>query len=270
MLGFLLASLGVLGGWGKITVRQFELSAAADIRSQLTGENVFVDVKTLLSGIIDGPQGDVRRGTITARHFSTPGLPLYTEPWRSQRGILRHLRLELDDFYLGNLRIESLRADIPDCRYDYQLALRNRIIRLSRSGVGTGRVVLRAEDLEAFILKKFREIKSAKVTLDKGKVTVEGDGEFVLLKTRFLVIAKLASPDGYTLQLEHARIFFDDRPADELSGQALLKALNPVVDLRADLKLYDAIQIEGVDIASGKLETWGKTRIPTLPGAKKP
>lgn len=269
MLGFLLASLGVLGGWGKITVRQFEQAAAADIKAQLVGDHVFVDVKTQLNGLIDGPQGDVLRGTITARHFSTPGLPLFTEPWRSQRGMLRNLRLQLEDFYLGNLRIESLRADIPDCRYDYPLALHKRIIRLSRSGVGTGRVVLRAEDLEAFILKKFREIKTASVKLENGKVTVEGDGEFVLLKTRFLVIAKLGSPDGYTLQLEHARIFFDDRPADELSGQTLLRALNPVVDLRADLKLYDAIRIEGIEIGGGKLEAWGKTKIPTLPEAAK-
>lgn len=265
MLGFLLASLGLIGGWGKIQVRQFELSAAADIRSQLQGDNVFVDVKTLLSGIVDGPLGDVKRGTISARHFRTPGLPLFTEPWRSQRGILQHLRLELDDFYLGNLRIESLRADIPDCRYDYPLAIRKKVIRLSKSGVGTGRVVLLAEDLEAFILRKFSEIKTAKVTLDKGKVTVEGDGDFVLLRTRFLVIAKLGSPNGSTLELQHARIFFDDRPADELASQALLRTLNPVVDLRKDLKLHDAITIEGVDIANGRLEAWGKTRIPNAP-----
>lgn len=265
MLGFLLASMGLLGGWGKITVRQFEQSAAADIRAQLQGENVFVDVKTVLSGLIDGPQGDVARGTIRARHFRTPGLPLFTEPERSTRGILRELRLELDDFYLGNLRIESLRATIPDCRYDYPLATRKRIIRLSRSGVGTGEVVLLAQDLEAFILKKFREIKTVKVTLDRDKVTVEGDGEFVLLKTRFLVIAKLGSPTGTTLELQHAKIFFDDRPADDFARDTLLKALNPVVDLRNDLKLYDAISVEGVEIGQGRLRAWGKTKIPVRP-----
>lgn len=254
--------MGVLSGWGKIQVRQFELSAAADIRSQLQGENVFVDVKTLLSGIIDGPRGDVRRGTIVAKNFSTPGLPLFTEPLRSTKGILRHLRLELDNFYLGNLRVESLRADIPDCRYDYPLALRKKIIRLSKSGVGTGRVVLLAKDLEAFILKKFREIKTAKVTLEEGKVTVEGDGEFVMLRTRFFVVARLGSPDGYTLMLQHARILFDGKPAEGLAADTLLKALNPVVDLRADLKLKDAITIEGVDIADGRIEAWGKTKIP--------
>lgn len=264
MLGFLIASIGLFAGWGKVTVRQFELSAAADIRSQLQGEAPLVDVKTVLSGIIDGPQGDVKLGTIRASKFSTPGLPLFVEPWRSKKGILRNLRLELDDFYLGNLRVESLRAEIPDCRYDYPLAMRKRIIRLSQSGVGTGRVTLLENDLEAFILKKFREIKTVEVTLSKGKVRVEGDGEFVLLKTRFLVIATLGSPDGSKLMLGNARIFFDGKPAEPFSADTLLKALNPVVDLKADLKLEDAIHVQGVEVGEGRLDAWGATKIPTI------
>lgn len=263
MLGFLIASMGLLAGWGKVTVRQFELSAAADIRSQLQGDAI-VDVKTLLSGVIDGPQGDVKLGTIRASKFSTPGLPLFVEPWRSKRGILRNLRLELNDFYLGNLRIESLRAEIPDCRYDYPLAMRKRIIRLSQSGIGTGRVTLLEDDLEAFILKKFREIKTVDVKLSKGKVRVEGDGEFVLLKTKFLVIATLESPDGSKLVLDNARIFFDGKPAEPFSADVLLKALNPVVDLKADLKLQDAIHVQGVEVNEGRLEAWGATKIPTI------
>lgn len=262
MLGFLVAAFGVVFGFGSISVDRFERSAGLDILSKLKGEHARVTVQTKLNGIVDGPLGDVLQATIRARDFSTDGLPLFTEPWRSKRGIVRDLRIELTDFTLGGLAIDSLRAEIPDCRYDYGLALKKQIIRLSRSGVGTGRVKIRQGALEAFILHKFKEIKTVSVRLDKGKAFVDGYGEFVMVRTNFSVIATLGSPDGRTLELQNARIQFDGKPADDLARKALLDTLNPVVDLARDLKLLDAITVRGVDLHDGILEAWGDTKIP--------
>lgn len=268
MLGFILAGLGVLFGFGSMTVDAFEKSAAKDILAKLSGPDAMVTVQTKLNGLVGGPLGDVKQATIRASHFQTAGLPLFTEPWRSKKGIVRDLRIDLKDFQLGGLAIESLTAAIPDCRYDYSLATRKRVIRLSKSGVGTGTVRIRQEALEAFILKKFHEIKSVKVRIEKDKVFVDGFGEFVLVQTNFSVIATLGSPDGKTLELQNTRIFFDGKPADDLAQRALLHTLNPVVDLNKDLKLYDAISVKGIRLLNGFLEAWGDTRIPDAPAEK--
>lgn len=265
MIGFILAAIGVLSGFGKISVRHFELAAAADIRSKLTGEHVNVNVQTKLNGIVGGPLGDIKQATIFASDFKTAGLPLFTEPWRSKKGIVRDLRLDLTNFELGNLRVESLRASIPDCRYDYGLATRKKVIRLSKSGTGTGTVRLKDKDLEAFILKKFAEIKRVTVRIDKDKVFVDGYGEFVIVQTNFSVIATLGCPDGTRLELQNARILFDGKRAEDAAGKVLLDTLNPVVDLNRDLKLHDAIHVKGIRLLDGFLEAWGDTKIPDSP-----
>lgn len=256
-------AFGLLFGLGNAEVKKFERTAARDIYSRLDGPNRKVSVHTELNGLIGGALGDVKRATITASDFSLEELPLYTEPERSQKGILRELNLNLKNFILRGLRIEELTASIPDCRYDYALALAKRQIRLSRSGEGTGHVRILQKDLEAYILKKFREIKKVKVTIAKGRAFVEGFGEFIVVQTNFFVIAKIASPDGNRLMLTEPRIFFDDRPADELSKEALLRTLNPVVDLNKDLHLNGAIDVETISLENGVLEASGRTRIPT-------
>ncbi len=258
-------AFGLIFGLGNAEVKKFERTAAKDILGRLEGPDKKVSVHTELNGIIGGPLGDIKRATIKASNFSLDSLPLFTEPDRSQKGILRELNLSLTNFTLRGLRIEELQATIPDCRYDYALALSKRQIRLSKSGEGVGKVRILEKDLEAFILRKYKEIKKVKVMIAKGRAFVEGYGEFIIIQTNFFVIAKIASPDGKRLMLTEPKIFFDDRSADDFAKDALLKTLNPVVDLNKDLNLYDAITVEKISLENGVLEASGKTRIPVKP-----
>src|SRR5688572_26928380 len=88
--------------------RRFEALAASDIRAKLQGEAVRVSVKTELADWLTGPFGNLARVTIRASDFTTEGLPLFTEPERGTRGKIGELRLILDRFSLGHLRIEHL------------------------------------------------------------------------------------------------------------------------------------------------------------------
>ena len=263
-----LAALGLIFGLGAREVKRFERLAAEDIAATLEGDSKKVKVKSELNGFIGGALGDLKRVTISARSFSTPGLPLFTEPELSASGKVRELRIELDDFVLGNLRVEHLEAVIPECRFDYNLAVRKRKIRLSRSGTGVGRVKLLEKDLEAFILKKFREIKRVTVKIEKDRAFVSGYGEFLVIHTDFDVIAKLVPLDGTKLMLADAKVFFGERLGDQAVRDIVVQTLNPVVDLDKDLHLYGAIQVEGVSLQDGVLEAWGKTRIPDRPKEK--
>ncbi|MEA2552891.1 MAG: hypothetical protein QOJ65_1067, partial [Fimbriimonadaceae bacterium] len=165
-------------------------------------------------------------------------------------------------FFLAGLRIESLEAHIPDCRFDFPLATKKGKMRLSRSGTGEGSVTVLAKDLENFILKKFHEIKRVSVRLTNGRVTVEGYGEFLIVKANFTVDAQLTAATPTQLALTDARISFEGNPADELAAKTLLETLNPVVDLDKDLHLYGAIQVRQVQLDQDRLVASGNTTIP--------
>ena len=68
-------------------------------------------------------------------------------------------------------------------------------------------------------------------------------------------------------QLAEAKVYLDWRRAEPAAAQVLLDTLNPVVDLNADLGLFDALKIEGVKLDKGVIEAWGKTKIPERPSA---
>lgn len=255
---------GALFGLGDREVRVFERIAAADIASRLEGESKKVSVNVRTGGL-ESAWGDLPSATITAKNFSLQNLPLYTEPDRSQAGKLGALNLNLREFTLRGLKIESLTASIPDCRYDFALAMKRRQIRLSRSGMGRGEVRIREADLAAYIVKKYRDIKRCTVKAEYGVVWVEGYGEFLLAKTDFTVIAQIAIEDGTKLVLTRPKIFFDWVRAEPAAADAMLKTLNPIVDLHEDLGLADAIFVDTIDCRGGYVVASGKTKIPVRP-----
>lgn len=258
------AILAGFGIWAGEEEKRFERAAASEIAGRLSGDGKRVSVNVRANGL-GGAWGDLSVATITAADFSLKGLPLFTEPERPRSGKVGTLQLRLSDFVLGGLRVESLSADIPDCRYDFGLARREKTIRLSESGVGTGSVRIREQDLADYIVRKFGEIKRCTVKVEKGFVWVEGYGEFLVVKSDFTVIAKIGVVDGTQLMLTDAKIYFDWRRADGFAAEALLKSLNPVVDLRKDLGLYDAVTVEKVRLEEGVLEATGRTKIPVKP-----
>lgn len=257
-----LALLGPIMALGHREVHVFERAAAKEISEHLQGETKVVEVKVrpdpigVLWGAIDN-------ATIRASKFSIQELPLFVEPKRSRAGRCGNLHLELSDFELRGLRVESLVADIPACRYDRGLALAQKRFRLSQSGVGKGTVRIRQEDLVPFILKKYHEIKNVDVKVRDNVVWVEGDGEFLIVKSHFTVIANLTPVSGTKLHLTEAKVWFDWRRADEFTSETLLKSLNPIVDFNQDLGLYDAISVDHISLLNGVITAQGKTKIPT-------
>lgn len=240
----------------------FERDAAREIASRLEGPaKVHVDARTNLTAL----WGEVASVTIRASDFSTPALPFFTEPQRSTRGKVSRVHLRLKEFTLAGLRVAEIDATIPGCRFDLGLATRKRQFRLSRSGVGTGSVVIRADDLVRYVLGKFPEIKTMTLQLRNGRALMEGDAEILILQTKYRIDAALTSPDGSTFALSDARITFDGNPADPISADALLRTLNPVIDLNKDLKLYGAVHVRQVSLANDELRASGDTRIPNLP-----
>lgn len=260
---FAIAAFGLASGLVDREIHVFERAAAKEIKAKLRGPNAEVTVKAEPDGL-GVLWGALDRATITAAHFEVDGVPLFVEPNRSQAGRCGNLTLKLTDFKLRGLRVESLFAEIPACRYDRSLALKSKTFRLSKSGVGRGTVRVLESDLGSFILSKYGEIKSVTVKVYNGVVWVEGFGEFLVVKSAFTVIADLTPVDGTKLTLTNAKVWFDWRRADEFTTKTLLDALNPVVDLNKDLGLNDAINVKKIKLEGGVVEVSGTTQIPVM------
>jgi len=245
-------------------VRSFEREAAKDIALKLEGEHKKVEVKVKSDGLFGALEGRFSKVSIVARDFSVNGLPLFTEPDRSKYGRIATLQIRLFDFSLRGLRIEELRSDLYDCRFDFGLALDERKVRLSRSGTGEGYVRVNEKALEDFILQKYHEIKRIRVELKKYKVFVEGYGEFPFFRTEFYVIADLVPRKDYELHLENAYVFLG-RSIDETMKRALLDFINPVIHENEDLALCGALKMRKVIIRDGILELFGEANIPEKP-----
>jgi hypothetical protein len=262
----LVALIGLGLGFG-LAAREhdaIERALARDVHSKLEGGQR----KVVVEAEPDGPAGafgHLRKATIRATKFSVDSLPLFVEPERSKKGRIGTLVLALEDFRLRGLRVESLRAEIPGCRFDFSAALARTAFRLSRSGEGTGVVRVAEADLADFILRKFPEIKQVTVKIDKGFAWVEGYGEFLVVSSKFAVVARLRSVEGTKLELSEAKVYLDWRRASPVAAKVLLDTLNPVVDLNADLGLFDAIRIDALKLDKGYIEARGRTRIPDRP-----
>lgn len=246
----------------KQQVSVFERGAATDIRSKLGGNDAVVRVKADVG--LESIWGEINAVQISGQDFSTPGLPLFTEPKRSKRGWIHTLNLDLRRFTLNGLEVETLHGTIPDCNFDFSLAAREKKVRLSHSGRGTAEVTVTEAALERFVLNKFKEVKSAHVKIDKDKLFIEGHGQFLIFDTDFSIIAKLVPVGGTKLALENARITLNGQMADDDSKRALLEQMNPVVDLDADLGLHGAVSVERIEMRGGVLKASGAMHIPEI------
>jgi hypothetical protein len=262
-----LVALGLAGlifGVGTSEVRRFENAAARDIKSRLQGASPQVQVRTKLDPF-KAIGGRLKSATITASDFVTDGLPLFTQPEGSKRGRLDELKISLSDFELTGLTVKKLEARIPDCRFDFGLAQRKGQIRLTQSGVGTGSVEVTRDALIKYVVRKHPTLRNVVIDMGPDQIVITGNGRFMAFDAHVEIRSRVSSPDGHTLQLVDADVQINGQKAIPAARDAVLKVLNPVVDLNRDLKLFGALTIESVEILETSLRAKGRAQIPEHP-----
>ena len=250
--------------FGGLTVSRFERDAAAELRNGLGGPHPLVRVHAGIG--LESFAGRVPSITIYASKFQTDGLPFHTEPNRSKRGIIERLRIQLQDFELGGLHVESLDASIPHCRFDLGLAVAHHRFRLSRSGTGTVTVILRDGDLEPFILKKFPEVRAVHVLIQGDRASVDGFAMIGPLAAQFRADASLGVRNGTQLVLRDARVSLAGRPADPKLANALTSLFDPLIDLNKDMHLENSVNVQTIELSDHQLIGKGEVCIPAASG----
>ena len=257
----LLFLFGAGAARGEHELHNVERKAEASISRSLGGQGQ-IAVHITPNGPA-GAWGDLEEFSVVGSHYKLDAMPLSIVKGARATGRIGNLRLRLSDFTLRSLRIAELDADIPACRFDFAKAKSQGSMDFARSGVGRGQVVINQGALADFILHKYKEIRACKVTVDRDVIIVEGRGDFVVATTDFTVISRIGCTEGTKLNLVGAHIFFGIQPADRFSSKALLKVLNPVVDLDKDLGLRDAVAVESITLRGGQVVASGRSRVPT-------
>ncbi|MCC7229068.1 MAG: DUF2993 domain-containing protein [Fimbriimonadaceae bacterium] len=253
--------VGLLFGVGSSEVRRFENAAAKDIATRLTGEAVFVKVRTKLDPF-QAMAGRIKSATISASEFSTDGLPFFTEPYGSKRGRLDELKISLTNFQLTGLKVKRLDARITHCRFDLGLAQRRGQIRLTESGTGTGTVEVDQADLLDYIHFKHPLLKEVSLQFSQDKVFISGQSRFLSFDAFVEIESRLEPVGGNRIELVDANIKVNGQEANPNSRKTILGLINPVLDLDKDLKLFGALYMNKIEIHGKTLRAEGIAKIP--------
>ncbi len=194
---------------------------------------------------------------------STEHLPFVTIPRSGWKGHIRHLRLHFDNLTLKGLPVERFDADIPNVSYDLGHALYKDRLVVRGAGDGPASVRIGAYGLRLFILRKYsRTLSDVDVAFAGSTVVISGKLQIFGSQSPFTATGELAPREGRYIDLV--------RPVMQLNGQPLapvfvanvLKQINPVLDISADLGLSGYLTLSSVTIGDGAVTVFGRATIP--------
>lgn len=266
LLSLFLAGGALAGffGLGASAVRRYERTAERDVAARLRGPEKRVRLTLRYPGFLSPASGDLTSATVAASKFSVTGLPFLREPWRTARGRIDRLVLDLRDFELSGLRVERLSGTVPRVRYDLGYAQRHGGIRISRAGTGAAEVVLKPDAIAAWLMRRTPGLLGVEARAERDLLRVTGRIRFSSFEIPFEVSGPLVG-DGPRLLLKSPRILLAGTEATGANAEALARALNPVVDADRDLALRGAVGIRTVTVEDGLIVARGTVTIPAAP-----
>jgi len=258
-LPLIAAAFGLLFHFGSKEVKRFEHLAATDLASHLEGPKKQVKVKIRLGSL---RPGHLREAVIEASGFSTPSLPLWTEPWRSKEGRIDKLIIHLSDFEIGGLPVDKLDIELADCRWDVACAVKEGKIRLSRSGSGTFKATISQDGIVRYLAARYPFIKASSFEIETYKILFSGSLATPLGSTSFDLVAVPRLHGSSGLSLDPAYLSFGGRRTDVRQEPALQRIFDPVLDLDRDFGLRGALLIDRLSLTNKLLDITGSATIP--------
>ena len=190
-------------------------------------------------------------------------LPFYATPRAGWKGSIRHLRLHLTNLTLKGLPVERFDADIPDVTYDIGQATYKDWLVIRGAGRGAGSVQIGASGLETFVLRKYKKLMTeVHVTILEEGVTISGQLNLFGKPTPFTATGNLVTRDNRYLDLAEPKIEMNGKPVSSMLSSSILKQINPVLDIEADLGLGGYFTLERLKYGKGFMIASGQAGVP--------
>jgi hypothetical protein len=190
-------------------------------------------------------------------------LPFIAIPRSGWKGHIRHLRLHFDNLDLQGLTVDTFDADIPNVTYDLGHALYRDRLLIRGAGEGPAYVRIGASGLRTFILKKYSPmLTDVDVAFRKQKVVITG--KFLLFGSPlpFVATAELEVRAERYVNLKSPVVAMNSQALGAAATANILKQINPVLDISADVGLAGYITLSRVEIGDEALTIFGRATIP--------
>jgi len=165
-------------------------------------------------------------------------------------GTIGRLVIHAEDFTAGGLEVQSMRLTVRSIRFSLVKALLRRKLALDGIGESIVTVTLTEQSLTRYAAPRITSLRHPKLTLEGGRVIVEGKSVKLGLPVHFsaLLLARngtveLAEPD--------LRVWIAPVPGSVV--RRIVSDMNPLVDLNRDYKGPFHFRVTHVPVANGRL-----------------
>lgn len=214
-------------------------------------------------GLFGAYVNDLWAVDIYGDHLRCERLPFYIYRRGGWKGSIRHLRLHLTDFTLAGLTVERFEADVPFVKYDLGHAFYKGRLVFRGAERGEAKVEISAGNLRSFLMNKFKTILSdVEVWVQNRKPYLSGRIRLLGSIFPFTATGTLIVREGRTLELTDALVRLNGSVVDKATTEGILKLVNPVLDLRNDLKMDSFLSLTAVEIGERLLTVRGRVTIP--------
>jgi hypothetical protein len=169
---------------------------------------------------------------------------------RGPHGKIGRLMIHAEDFTAGGLQVQSMRITINSIKFSLLKALLRRKLALDSIGESTVSVTLTQESLTRYAAPKITSLRHPKLTLEAGRVIVEGKSTKLGLPVRFSAL--LVARDG-TIELADPDLRVWIVPIPGSLVRRAVSDMNPLVDLNRNHQGPFHFRLTQIPVANGRL-----------------
>lgn len=222
-------------------------------------------------GLLGYEANDIWSVDVYGREQTIDRLPFVIVPREGWKGSIHRLSLHLMDFTLAGLPVHRFDADLPNVGYDLGHAFYKSRLVIRGAGIGIGIVVINRTGLNTFLARKFGNLLSdVNFVSNQNIISLDGKLDLFGSPTSFKAKGQIKIRGGRCLDLTEAEILLDDKPLTAQATEALMKRLNPLLDIERDLKLGGIFFIDRVEVGDGDITIFGRVSLPILRTIEKP
>ncbi len=252
-----LLSLALISGFAR---HRAEHAVISDMSRTISGGELYADVKP--KGLLGLLVGQSKETIVWGKNNHADRTPFRIVRGPSIRAKVDLLKLDFTDITLRGVPVKLFHAEIPDVSLDLVRAMVDKRILIKSAGEGIARATVDQHGLEIFIAKKFPQITNPKVQLLDGRVRLQGKLSGFGPPSDIDAIGKLQIDEGKFANLVDTTILLNNKPVVGPFAQAMLKMVNPVIDVDKDLGLDGTFYAVSVEIANGIATVYGKVTVP--------
>ncbi len=183
-------------------------------------------------------------------------MPIAAVDKAKKAGRIGQMALQLRDFEMNGLRIESADVTWSDVVYDFDSLRKTNKLDLVKTGPAKARVIVPAASLQTLMAQNIKDVQSPKLSLQNGRIIVTGTRAAPFFGTQlpFTLSAKPVVKNKTEIWLSDAQATFSGAPIPSALVDKLLEKANPVYTFSIGEKWPFAMNITRLNAANEKLE----------------